>query len=129
MTAKKHIEFALIVFMALTALSIFHESYSQTATENSRLIISFQSHASGIDGRAKKDIDTFISDYEKEKNVRLAREVVGWGREGELDYCFMLSEITKEDQADFVSRIGIKVKSSDRTSLQENAPCRKARVK
>jgi hypothetical protein len=124
MTNKKHIGFGLIVVVALAALSITQKSYSQSSTENSRLIISFQSRASGIDRGTKKEIDEFISKYEKEKGVQLAKEVVRWGREGEVDYCFKLSELSKEDQKDFVSGIKPLAGGSKQTVIVENAPCR-----
>ncbi|MGE0128101.1 MAG: hypothetical protein AB7U82_08475 [Blastocatellales bacterium] len=127
MTNKNHIKFCLLVLVTLSSLSGAQTSYSQTATENSRLIISFHSRASGIDGRAKREIDKFISSYGKEKGVQLAKEVVRWGKEGELDYCFKLSEISEEDQKNFVSRIEVLVRNSDRTRMQENAPCRNKR--
>jgi len=129
MSNKRRNGFGLAVVMALAALSITENSYSQTATANSRLIISFNSLASGIDSEAKKEIDEFISRYEKEKGVRLAKEVAHWGKEGELDYCFKLSELSKEDQEGFVSEIKSLVKKSKQTGVVENAPCRSKGLK
>jgi hypothetical protein len=122
MTNRKHLEFGFIVLAAFALLSNASTSYSQPA--NSRLIISFTSQASGIDREAKREIDGFITEYEKEKGRRLAKEIVRWGREGELDYCFMLSELSQGDQAHFVSQIKLLVKKSKQTSVVENAPCR-----
>ena len=69
------------------------------------------------------------SEYEKEKAVQLAKEVVRWGREGELDYCFKLSELSKEDQEDFVSGIKPLAGGSKQTVVVENAPCRNKMLK
>jgi hypothetical protein len=124
MTHNKCIGFGLTVVFVSGALSIAQQSYPQTATAQSRLIISFSSPGNGIDYKAKKEIDERISSYEKEKGVPLAKEEIHWGREGELDYCFKLVELSKEDQEEFVSRIKSSVKKSKRTGIVENAPCR-----
>jgi hypothetical protein len=32
-------------------------------------------------------------------------EAVPWGREGEVDFCFRLSELSSEDQASFINEM------------------------
>ena len=125
MTHSKYIGFGLTGLLVAGTLSIAQESYPQTARAHSRLIVSFSSPGNGIDYKVKKEIDECITSYEKDKDVRLAKEERHWGKEGELDYCFKLSELSKEEQEDFVSRIKSLVKKSKRTGLVENAPCRK----
>jgi hypothetical protein len=124
MTHKQYVGFGLTVLFLSGALSIAQQRYPQTDIAHSRLIISFNSPGNGIDYKAKKEIDGFISSYEKEQGVPLAKEEIHWGKEGELDYCFKLSELAKEDQEDFVSRIKSLVRKSKRTGIVENAPCR-----
>jgi hypothetical protein len=127
MTHTQYIGCGLTLLLMSGTLSIAQESDPHTARAHSRLIISFTSPGDGIDYRAKKQIDESISSYEKERGVRLAKEEIHWGREGELDYCFKLSELSKEDQENFVSRIKSLVKKSKRTGIVENSPCRKRR--
>jgi hypothetical protein len=86
-----------------------------------RLVVSFISFASGTDGAARKKIDEYIAQFEKEKRVTLAKEVVRWGKEGEVDYCFGLTELSQSDQANFVEKINSL--RSKRVTTQENAPC------
>ena len=124
MTHKQYVGFGLTVLFLSGALSIAQQRYPQTDIAHSRLIISFNSPGNGIDYKAKKEIDGFISSYEKERGVPLAKEEIHWGKEGELDYCFKLSELAKEDQEDFVSRIKSLVRKSKRIGIVENAPCR-----
>lgn len=124
MTHSKYIGFGLTGLLVFGTLSIAQESYPQTAIAHSRLIVSFSSPGNGIDYKVKKESDECITSDEKDKDVRLAKEERHWGKEGELDYCFKLSELSKEEQEDFVARIKSLVKKSKRTGLVENAPCR-----
>ena len=124
MTRNKYIAFGLTVLLVPGTFSIAQESHPQTETAHTRLIISFNSPGDGIDYKVKKQIDEYISSYERHKRVRLAKTTRHWGREGELYCCFTLSELSRDDQEQFVSRIQSLVKTSTRTLIVENAPCR-----
>ena len=75
----------------------------------------------------REEIDQYFSEYQKEKGVELAIEVVHWGREGEIDYCMNLRELSEGDQESFVSEIKSLAKKSKRGQIlvEENAPCRR----
>lgn len=98
-------------------------SHLQEATSDYRLIVSFISFANGIDYESKNKIVEFISDYEEKKGVNIAKEVIHWGREGEVDYCFKLTEISQSEQKKFISKIKLLSLESQRIQLRENSPC------
>ncbi|MEO5569568.1 MAG: hypothetical protein ABIT08_15060, partial [Bacteroidia bacterium] len=54
-------------------------------------------------------------------------EVFPWGREGETDFCFPLSELKEVQQKEFVNEIKVKYKGHDLVQFAENEPCRHKR--
>ena len=101
----------------------------KAAEESYRLTISFISVCCGINSGAKAKLDEFISSYEKRKDVKLERETVHWGREGEVDYCFKLAELSSDGQKAFVLEIRSLLEKAERVHIEENAPCRNKRKK
>ena len=88
-------------------------------TGNSRLIISFISIGQGTDQSLKEKFDKMISDHPKKPKYDEAH----WGREGEVDYCFGLGELSEKEQAEFVSKSKEIAGASKLVILSENAPC------
>ena len=115
--------FTLIVVLWLPTLSVMSGNRVQAKERNYRLIVSFYSICCGINGKAKEQLDEFISNYEKEKRIGLARETVNWGREGEIDYCFKLSGLPSKERNRVVSKIKALVNGSELVRIQENARC------
>jgi hypothetical protein len=100
------------------------------ATENQyRFGVSFYSIGSGIDVKAKKLFLDFIRDFETGRGLRLSVEEVRWGREGEVDYCFRLAELTAPDQEKFIADIRSLLQPSKWVRFSENSPCRERRVR
>ncbi len=85
-----------------------------------RLIVSFISKGSGTDKVRK---ERFLN-YLNSKQVKLDYKTVNWGREGETDYCFMLTELsTKKELFSFIEDIKKISEGSDIMLLTENAEC------
>jgi hypothetical protein len=93
-------------------------------TTTYRFTISFISIGAGIDHTAKTKYDQFVIDFGKRNKVKLAHEVVGWGREGEVDYCFKLAELKELQQAAFVKESKALVNGNELVQTKENANCR-----
>lgn len=89
-----------------------------------RMTVSFTSMGGGIDYKAKSTFDKFVSTYEATNKVKLAHETVGWGREGEVDYCYKLAELKDPKKSDFVNQCKAQVKGNDQIELKENTTCR-----
>ena len=90
--------FIALVFIA-GCTNIQNSNVLTTASDlDYRLVISFQSPANGIDKDADAKLTNYIANYGKV----LAIEKVYWGMEGERDYCFKLSELSKNEQGKFI---------------------------
>jgi hypothetical protein len=99
------------------------KSASQTgslvAADNYRLVIAFISKGSGTDAKAKDAITKFINEHAKKP----AFESHNWGREGEIDYCLKLSELSTKEQKTFIEELKKLAGNSDLVQFSENAPC------
>lgn len=92
-----------------------------------RLTVSFISIGGGIDYAAKQKYDAFVADFGKRNKTKLAHETVGWGREGEVDYCFKLAELKDAQKSAFVTESKAMFVGNDLVKLKENASCRQPR--
>jgi len=115
-----------ILALCLSLVSLFGSAHAQTKAKarNPRLVVSFYSICCGIDHEAQERLDKFIRQYEKTKRRQLAKTTVNWGREGEVDYCLPLSEISARDQRSFIAKVRTLLKSSKLVHIEENVACR-----
>lgn len=67
-----------------------------------RFIASFISKGAGIDSKSNDAILSYINSYNNQNNIVLKYDVVSWGKEGEKDYCFVLSELKTQEQEEFI---------------------------
>jgi hypothetical protein len=89
----------------------------------SRLIVSFYSPGNGIDHKALELFSTEILS----KNENITYSAVRWGREGERDYCFLLAELSAEEQIAFVEEVNTLLGSVRRVHILENQECRQSK--
>lgn len=92
-----------------------------------RVTVSFYSKGGGIDKKAKSNFATFLENYDLKNKAKLSYETANWGREGETDYCFKLSELNADRQVSFVSELKETLKESALVRIKENTTCRKSR--
>jgi hypothetical protein len=111
---------------ATTTIGTPKKSFA-TREQKYRLTISFYSIGSGSDGKAIKSFNEYISSYEKVKAIKLAREEVRWGEEGEIDYCLQLTEIAPKEQERVIIEVKSLLKEAKFVRIEENAPCRNKR--
>ena len=81
-----------------------------------RLVVSFWSVASGIDGPKYDEIEAYIKNHPKKP----AFEVIAMGREGEKDICLSLKEMNKDEIKAFIAELDKMAKTSDRVKVMEN---------
>jgi hypothetical protein len=77
------------------------------------MIISFISKASGIDSKVKTSVDTALETFNKTNKTDIKPEIVHWGREGELDYNFVLKNLSTKQKKAFIGSMKEVVGSSD----------------
>lgn len=124
MKTFKTISLVLIAIFAVNAVACKGaKSASSTAkavmSDNYRLVISFISKGTGTDGSAKDAIQKYIDGHPKKP----ALESYNWGREGEVDFCLKLTELSAKEQKTFVEEIRKLAGKSDLVQISENAPC------
>ena len=94
-----------------------------------RFHVSFISMGSGTDFKAKQAYLEFIRSFEEKNKIKIMYEVAHWGREGESDFCFRLSELGKDGQIQFIADSKAYLKTSKLVRIAENSPCKKERKK
>lgn len=91
---------------------------------NYRFIITFISVGAGTDYAAMQKLTEFISQYEQKNALKLNYKITHWGKEGEEDYCFNLSELNEKQQEAFINETKEVLKGSSLVHFNENATCR-----
>ncbi len=94
---------------------------------NYRLIVSFISIGEGIDSKARESMDSMINSLKERKKSSITMEIMPWGREGEVDYCFKLNELSEKEREDFVSEVKTQFKGNNLVQIAENQPARHKR--
>lgn len=89
------------------------------ATPTFALVVSFYSPGNGTDAAAFERLEKLLAAQPK----KLARTTTRWGREGEHDECFLLTELTPAERTEFVAQVRKEMSSSQRVNIGENAEC------
>jgi hypothetical protein len=84
-----------------------------------RYVVSFYSIGEGIDGKVKDEFVKFLESYPK----KIAYTLAHWGREGEIDYCLGLNELSTTEQTEFIRKAAAILSKSKLVHTQENAKC------
>lgn len=74
---------------------------SQAGDEKYRLVVSFYSVGEGINITRHEKFQALLANY----NPKVKFESIKWGREGEVDYCMKLSELSESQQMEFVNKV------------------------
>ena len=85
-----------------------------------RLIVSFISKGAGTDSEKRTAFLAYVDSHPKKPVYK----TVNWGREGETDYCFNLSEFpSKKESVAFIEDVKKIAAGSDMMNVSENAEC------
>jgi len=101
--------------------SISNDSKPAPQAETCRLVVSFISIGEGPDFQAKDKVENFVSKWNDEKKQNVFYEAKAWGREGEVDFCFKLNELTEKEQLVFIDGAKASVSESELVRFKENA--------
>lgn len=91
------------------------------------LSVSFYSTGGGTDSKMITRFNEFVAAYEKEKNVTLVVEKNSWGREGEVDYCYKLDELSEKERNDFSQQATKLLSESQLVHVMQNGRCHEKR--
>lgn len=92
-------------------------------TDSVDLVITFSSRGEGINGKAVKTLDSFISEFESENNKSIKYDLNNWGREGEKDYCIDLENLSSEKRDLFASQVKRLLEDENLVTISENTLC------
>ena len=92
---------------------------SATKAETYRLIVYFMSKGNGANSDQRQKFLDYVAQHPKKPEYKS----VMWGREGETDYCFKLSELSKKEQTEFVDAVKKIVEGTTLAVIKENAEC------
>lgn len=85
-----------------------------------QFIVSFISTGAGIDKTAKKQFEQFITEFENTNKLKLNVVITKWGREGEVNYCFVLKELNRDLQNIFITNTKSTLSQSNLIRFHEN---------
>ena|ERR1044072_9059577 len=94
----------------------------QTGEGNVRFMVSFISKGEGIDKKSKSDFDRWLAGRKD-----ITYNLSPWGREGEVSYCFPLSNLSTQEQEAFVRDVRNYLTNRDLIYFSENVACEKRR--
>lgn len=83
------------------------------------IVVSFYSPGGGINPEAHAQFLQLLSAQETE----LQSGLTTWGREGERDYCMLLSEIGPKSQITFINEVKQLLGEADKVRLMFDSPC------
>src|ERR1041385_9101480 len=85
-----------------------------------RVTIAFISKEIGIDSKTQESFENWLKDYPKHP----AYEVTHWGREGEMNYCLKLNELSTREQEIFVRDVRTQLTDKELVFVTEYAKCK-----
>lgn len=98
-----------------------------TTVENFTVV--FFSIGEGTDSEARNNFEKFVDEFQKEHNFIFNMKKIPWGREGEVDYCFVFDNVTGELKNKFVTKVKEMLSTNKLVHLFKNKECRVPRVK
>jgi hypothetical protein len=106
LTLKHYVSF-LLVFFLITACGIINQKNTPNTLE-----IEFYSKGAGIDFRAKKLMEEFIVNYTESNKVSIPYTTKKYGREGETNFVFDVSNLSKKEAAKFQEAVKEQLKTA-----------------
>jgi len=91
------------------------------------LVVSFYSIGGGIDLDAARKFDTWIAAYKTSNGQAIAYEKIGWGREGEVDFCIQLESVEITEAIAFVDAAKGELSACKMMHFTVNGECKRKR--
>lgn len=100
-----------------------NDTASASADEIYPLIVSFISIGEGTDANAVMTLENMLTKYRSETGKSLPYVAVPWGREGEVDYLFRLTELSKDEQSSMAAMMRDSFAGNKLVQVSENSKC------
>lgn len=94
-----------------------------------KFTVVFFSIGEGTDSEERNSFENFVDEFQKENKFIFNMKKIPWGREGEVDYCFIFDNVTEEMKNKFVNKVKEMLSTNKLVHLFENKDCRQPRVK
>lgn len=94
-----------------------------------KFTVVFFSIGQGTDSEARNNFEKFVDGFQKENTFIFNMKKIPWGREGEVDYCFVFDNVTEEIKNKFINKVKELLSTNKLVHLFENKDCREPRVK
>jgi len=101
--------------------SILTQEQAKAAPATFRLMVTFISIGAGTDPDARNSLDAYILDYKTRTGKSPAYSMIPWGREGEVDCCFGLGELSTTEQEQFIRGLRNAMTGRELIQISENA--------
>lgn len=88
--------------------------------ETIRLVVNFISIGAGTDVDAKRALDEYIIQYRQKYHKMVSYVAHAWGREGEVENHFLLSELSEKEQTEFISGLKSAMNGRELIQIEEN---------
>jgi hypothetical protein len=86
-----------------------------------RLVVSLISIGEGTDPEGMRMVERYVADFENLSGKQISWVMIPWGREGEVDCCFSLSELNPAMQSQFIEGMKERFKGRNLLQINENA--------
>ena len=85
-----------------------------------RLVVTFISIGEGTDQEAGPMLENYVSVFNDENSILASYDRIPWGREGEIDNCFMLNNFSSVQQKSFIDGVNELFKENKLVQITEN---------
>lgn len=102
---------------------------AQSKKEIEKITVSFISIGEGIDYEAMKNYKDFLENWKSSSGKELSYETIGWGREGETDFCVDMTNISDNESKRFLSETRDRVKDNSLVQIETNQQCKESRIR
>jgi hypothetical protein len=102
------------------AVVVWTRDQAAKGPETFKLVVSFISIGQGTDPEAAGLLATALAEFRSAKGKSPAYIMIPWGREGEVDYCFIMNELAPAEQREFIGFMKQKLGARTLIQIQEN---------
>lgn len=119
----------IILLLSIVMLTFACKHTQKTTTTGApavtiyRVIVSFGSNGTGIDAKTAAGLESWALSYGKKVGKTIKYSKVNYGKEGEVDYCFDLTNLSKSKQDECVQDIKNCTKAGSLVKITENSAC------